>query len=66
MNFTLSKGKKQWRESMKNAPNIKLKIIDLEEISEQIDISVNLQTKSSLEAAKTALKREKTDSVILF
>lgn len=48
---------------MKNAPNIKLKIIDLDEISEQIDISVNLQTKSSPEAAKSPLK---SDSVILF
>ena len=45
---------------MKNAPNIKLKIIELEEITEPIDISVNLQTKSSLEAAKRPLKREKT------
>lgn len=51
---------------MKNAPNIKLKIIDLDEIPEQIDISVNVQTKSSPEAAKRPLKREKTDSVILF
>ena len=42
------------------------KNIDLDEISEQIDISVNVQTKSSLEAAKRPLKREKTDSVILF
>ena len=45
---------------MKNAPNIKLSIIDLEEIPEQIDISVNVQMKSSLEAAKRPLKREKT------
>ena len=60
MSFTLNKDKKQWRESMKNAPNIKLRIIDLDEISEQVDISVNLQTKSSLEAAKRPLKREKT------
>lgn len=33
---------------MKNAPNIKLKIIDLNEIPEQVDISVHIQTKSSL------------------
>ena len=48
---------------MKNAPNIKLSIIDLDEISEQIDISVNIQTKKATEAAKRPLK---TDSVILF
>lgn len=42
------------------------KNLDLNEIHEQVDISVNIKTKSSLEAAKTALKREKTDSVILF
>ena len=42
------------------------KNLDLDEISEQIDISVNIQTKSSPEAAKTALKQEKTDSIILF
>lgn len=48
---------------MKNFPNIKLKIIDLDEISEQIDISVNIQTKSFPEAAKRPLK---SDSVILF
>ena len=48
---------------MKNFPNIKLRIIDLDEISEQIDISVNVQMKSSPEAAKRPLK---TDSVILF
>ena len=45
---------------MKTAPNIKLRIIDLDEISEQTDISINIQTKSSLEAAKKPLKREKT------
>ena len=45
---------------MKNAPNIKLSIIDLEEISEQVDISINIQTKSSSEALKRPLKREKT------
>ena len=48
---------------MKNAPNIKLCIIDLDEIPEQIDISVNVQTKSSLEAVKRPLK---SDSIILF
>ena len=48
---------------MKNFPNIKLRIIDLDEISEQIDISVNIQMKSSSEAAKRPLK---SDSVILF
>lgn len=66
MSSILSKGKKQGKESMKNAPNIKLKIIDLDEISEQIDISVNIQMKSSPEAAKRPLKREKSDSIILF
>lgn len=48
---------------MKTAPNIKLSIIDLDEISEQVDISVNILMKSSPEAAKRPLK---TDSVILF
>ena len=42
------------------------KNLDLDEIHEQIDISVNLQTKTSPEAAKRPLKREKTDSIILF
>lgn len=42
------------------------KNLDLNEISDQIDISVNIQTKSFPEAAKRPLKREKTDSVILF
>ena len=51
---------------MKTAPNIKLRIIDLNEIPEQIDISVNIETKTSPEAAKRPLKKEKTDSVILF
>ena len=60
MSFTLSNGKKQEKESMKNAPNIKLKIIELEEITEPIDISINIQTKSSSEALKRPLKREKT------
>ena len=60
MSFTLNKDKKQEKESMKNAPNIKLRIIDLDEISEQIDISVNIQTKSSPEVTKRLLKREKT------
>lgn len=45
---------------MKNYPNIKLCIIDLDEISEQTDISINIQTKSSPEATKRPLKREKT------
>ena len=48
---------------MKNFPNIKLRIIDLDEIPEQIDISVNIETKSSPEAAKRPLK---SDSIILF
>ena len=48
---------------MKTAPNIKLRIIDLNEIPEQIDISVNIETKTSPEAAKRPLK---TDSIILF
>lgn len=48
---------------MKNFPNIKLRIIDLDEITEQTDISVNIQTKTSPEAAKRPLK---SDSIILF
>ena len=39
------------------------KNLDLDEISEQIDISVNVQMKSSPEAAKRPLK---SDSIILF
>ena len=66
MSSILSNGKKQWRESMKNAPNIKLSIIDLEEIVEPIDISINVQMKKATEVTKRPLKREKTDSVILF
>ena len=42
------------------------KNLDLNEIHEQVDISVNITMKSSPEAAKTALKQEKTDSIILF
>ena len=42
------------------------KNLDLDEITEQTDISVNIQTKSSPEAAKRPLKKEKTDSIILF
>ena len=42
------------------------KNLDLDEIPEQVDISVNIQMKSSPEATKRPLKREKTDSVILF
>ena len=42
------------------------KKLDLDEISEQIDISVNIQMKTSPEVTKRPLKREKTDSVILF
>ena len=42
------------------------KNLDLDEITEQTDISVNIQTKSSSEAAKRPLKKEKTDSIILF
>ena len=42
------------------------KNIDLDEIPEQTDISVNIQTKNSPEAAKRPLKKEKTDSIILF
>ena len=45
---------------MKNAPNIKLSIIDLDEISEQIDISINVQMKKATEVTKRPLKREKT------
>ena len=39
------------------------KNLELDEIPEQMDISVNIQTKSSPEAAKRPLK---SDSVILF
>lgn len=42
------------------------KNLDLDEISEQVDISVNIQMKKATEAAKSPLKREKTDSIILF
>ena len=42
------------------------KNLDLDEITEQTDISVNIQTKTSPEAAKRPLKKEKTDSIILF
>ena len=42
------------------------KNLDLNEIPEQTDISVNIQTKNSPEAAKRPLKKEKTDSIILF
>ena len=42
------------------------KNLDLDEITEQTDISVNIQTKSSPEAVKRPLKKEKTDSIILF
>ena len=42
------------------------KNLDLDEITEQIDISVNIETKTSPEAAKRPLKKEKTDSIILF
>ena len=42
------------------------KNLDLNEIPEQTDISVNIQTKTSSEAAKRPLKKEKTDSIILF
>ena len=42
------------------------KNLDLNEIHEQVDISINIKTKTSPEVTKRPLKREKTDSVILF
>ena len=45
---------------MKNFPNIKLRIIDLDEISEQIDISINVQTKSSLKLMYDTKKPKNT------
>ena len=45
---------------MKNFPNIKLRIIDLEEISEQIDISINIQTKKAPELMYDSKKPKNT------
>lgn len=45
---------------MKNAPNIKLKIIELEEITEPIDISINIQMKSSLKLMYDSKKPKNT------
>ena len=45
---------------MKNFPNIKLRIIDLEELTEPIDISINLQTKSSLKLMYDTKKPKNT------
>lgn len=48
---------------MKNAPNVKLSIIDLDEIPDQIDISINLPEKSVPEQPK---RPPKSNSVALF
>ena len=48
---------------MKKAPNIKLSIVDLDEIPEQIDISINLPEKKVPDATKTI---PKSNSVTLF
>ena len=45
---------------MKNFPNIKLRIIDLDEITEQTDISINIQTKSSLKLIYDSKKPKNT------
>ena len=45
---------------MKTAPNIKLRIIDLDEITEQTDISINIQTKSSLKLIYDSKKPKNT------
>ena len=45
---------------MKNFPNIKLRIIDLEELPEQIDISVNIKMKSSLKLMYDTKKPKNT------
>ena len=45
---------------MKTAPNIKLRIIDLDEITEQTDISVNIETKSSLKLIYDSKKPKNT------
>ena len=45
---------------MKTAPNIKLRIIDLDEISEQTDISINIQTKNSLKLMYDSKKPKNT------
>lgn len=45
---------------MKPVTNVKLTIIDLDEIPEKIDISINLPPKKSTEATKTALKPKNT------
>ena len=45
---------------MKTAPNIKLRIIDLDEITEQTDISINIQMKSSLKLIYDSKKPKNT------
>lgn len=45
---------------MKPATNVKLTIIDLDEIPDQIDISISLPKKEVPEAVKTALKPKNT------
>lgn len=45
---------------MKTAPNIKLRIIDLDEISEQIDISIYVQTKKAPELMYDTKKPKNT------
>ncbi len=45
---------------MKPATNVKLTIIDLDEIPDNIDISINLPKKEAPEAVKTALKPKNT------
>ena len=48
---------------MKKAPNVKLKIIDLDEIPERIDISINLPDKKVPDATKQV---PESNSVRLF
>lgn len=48
---------------MKKAPNIKLSVIDLEEIPEQIDISISLPEKK---APEEPVSSPKSNSVTLF
>lgn len=43
---------------MKPATNVKLEIIDLEEIPDKIDISINLPPKNVPDETKRALKRD--------
>lgn len=45
---------------MKTTGNIRLEIIDLDEIPDEIDISINLPPKNVPEAAKPALKPKNT------